>query len=1254
MGADEVAQLLLGDLLRALVRVEPEQPHEQVRRARQQPHHGAADPRHDLEHRRHRERDALRALQRDALGHELAQHERQVRHERRDRDERHRARHARVQPPRLRASRPAAPTAWPRRRPTRRTRRTSPRPAPRPGTGWGRPAAAAPARPRRPGSRSTWLSRSVSTASSEPEKNPPIVTNTTMRARLVKSAGHAGQHSPLRATPPSDLPGTDRRFAIGWAATTAPRSCGPRVVPAREREPACQRPSRSGRARGRRRSRRPRSARRRRWPSAAPSRRPRSRVRDDRRRRGAARAPHRAARRRRGRGRRRPCSCCSCRRRASCPGASCSRAACCSGGARSSGGGRLPVGEPGRVTLGLAVLAGALAAWVGAAEHPGARARRLRPRLRPADLALALPVGIGIACTGAVARGEDPDPDPGHAHGRLGQRRPLQHGPHDPAVRRRRLRAAPADARRHLAVRQLPAGLPRRRRRGRRAADRPRRHVARPGARRVHAGDGAGGHRGRHHGGGRVLRAARRPAPTGARRAGRGVRLGRVPPRAGRAGHRRRHRELRRRLRPGRRRRAAGGARGPGGRRRSRSPRSAVRSSASRRPGCCCSPWPGPRSSCWSCRCGGAGGRRPGCTSRCRRASSSAVVVGLAHTAVVLSRVQAANPLTIDGGRVHVDFGLLVAAGLAIVGMGVALVRRHPRVAGLMAMPIVATATAAWLIALQVAANGEITYYGLKFLLGAEIVLFAVLAVPVVHLLDRRAPLGRDRVRGVLASGIVALALTQVFGLTATGLGPSASAPRRPGSRTRSSRSSRSPQPPAAADLAYRIADLDAPLPAFWIDIAGDRRVSPILAGQWFLAFTDTWTLEANAVASITALRGPDEVPAVAERILLRRPDAVVVVRREDAAAVRRAVGPDPGAADRTGCDAGATAGAGRRVLAAAARPPWWRCRSVWWAPRSAWPTTATATRLYCGAGLVPAHARRPLELAGRRRPRLRHGRPGLPGPHRVRRAAGAAARDGRLRPDVVADPARRAVRAGRRRAHRPGGVGGGAGSAAARARARAGAAGRPDVHPVLPLDVQRARGPARRVRPVPRGGGRGGHRPGGGAGAGRRAGARGGGRAARGHGQGVVRPAARGGARRRGGHAVGRRRLGGPRAWPAALALVALAPVAAGVQWQQRHFAAVNAHNLVYTAVLPDVGARRARPARPAARGAVGRGPRLLPGRRRRACRGPRSSRPTPRPPAAPRTGCCSRTRRPPRARSGAGSPRPSARACPTCRRPR
>jgi len=173
-----------------------------------------------------------------------------------------------------------------------------------------------------------------------------------------------------------------------------------------------------------------------------------------------------------------------------------------------------------------------------------------------------------------------------------------------------------------------------------------------------------------------------------------------------------------------------------------------------------------------------------------------------------------------------------------------------------------------------------------------EVVLLAVVAVPAVHLLGRHTG-RRARVRGVLASGVVALALTQVFGLTATGMTPVGIAAEAPGVTNAVKEAQAIAQPPAAADLAARMAHLDAPLPAFWIDLAGDRRVSPILAGQWFLAFTDTWTLDANAMASITTLRGPDEVPAVAERLLLRGPDAVVIVRREDVAAVRRAVGPE-------------------------------------------------------------------------------------------------------------------------------------------------------------------------------------------------------------------------------------------------------------------------------------------------------------------------------------------------------------------------
>jgi hypothetical protein len=72
---------------------------------------------------------------------------------------------------------------------------------------------------------------------------------------------------------------------------------------------------------------------------------------------------------------------------------------------------------------------------------------------------------------------------------------------------------------------------------------------------------------------------------------------------------------------------------------------------------------------------------------------------------------------------------------------------------------------------------------------------------------------------------------------------------------------------------------------------------------------------------------------------------------------------------------------------------------------------------------------------------------------------------------------------------------------------------------------------------------------------------------------------------------AVGRRRWTGLAA-VAALALLAVGPTVAGVQWQQRHFAAVNAHNLVFTTVLPDVGAPALAPLGlpPAALAAAGR----------------------------------------------------------------
>ncbi len=269
------------------------------------------------------------------------------------------------------------------------------------------------------------------------------------------------------------------------------------------------------------------------------------------------------------------------------------------------------------------------------------------------------------------------------------------------------------------------------------------------------------------------------------------------------------------------------------------------------------------------------------------------VVIGcLARTAAVLSRVQAESPLTIDGGRVPVDVGLVVALSLTIVGACLVLLRRggHARVVAVLAMPVFGAATAAALAALQVAANGEVTYYGFKFVLGTQIVLLAVVALPLVHLL----PVTRRRgVAGGLvcaaASVLVALGLTQVFGLTLSGGAAIGLGAEAQGVRNSERQSKVIADPPSSADLATLVARTALPnRQAFFIDVPSDGKVSSILAAQWFLALTDTWTLDANSVAAATVLNGPRTPAEVAEDILLSRPGSVVVVRGDEVGPLRR------------------------------------------------------------------------------------------------------------------------------------------------------------------------------------------------------------------------------------------------------------------------------------------------------------------------------------------------------------------------------
>lgn len=263
-----------------------------------------------------------------------------------------------------------------------------------------------------------------------------------------------------------------------------------------------------------------------------------------------------------------------------------------------------------------------------------------------------------------------------------------------------------------------------------------------------------------------------------------------------------------------------------------------------------------------------------------------AVLGALARTAAVLSRVRAESPLTLTGGAVPLDIGQAIAASVGTIGVCLLLRRGHVgggarvRAAALLAVPVVGLATAAALAIVQIRANGSISYYGFKFLIGLEIVMLVLLMVPLAQVLAERRRVG-GRMRGWIGSAAVALALTQVFGLTVPDLTGRGLPPGAEGLKNRAQQIRVLLDPPVSADLVERA----GPTPAYFLDVGSGGTVDPVLAAQWYLALTDTWTAEANSIVSSIVL-SPDPLAdgsAVdsARRLLAADPAGVVAVRAE-------------------------------------------------------------------------------------------------------------------------------------------------------------------------------------------------------------------------------------------------------------------------------------------------------------------------------------------------------------------------------------
>ncbi len=269
------------------------------------------------------------------------------------------------------------------------------------------------------------------------------------------------------------------------------------------------------------------------------------------------------------------------------------------------------------------------------------------------------------------------------------------------------------------------------------------------------------------------------------------------------------------------------------------------------------------------------------------------VAACLARTAVVVLSVQASDPLLIPGGIAPPALGVatVAAAGLVVAAIAV----RRVRVACLAAVSVVGVAGAVVLGATQVAVNGEVSYYGLKFATALSVVLPLLLLVPLTLLVGGRRPVERvrrdvpvalflGRARRGAGAVVLVLAATQAFGLAApdgTDIGLPSQAP---GAAARAAREDAQEDPPTTADLARRVEKSPPPEGrSFYLDLPSDGRIDPILAAQWYLALTDTWTLETNLVLTDIALSrgrlGDEFAASTVRRLLTENPDAVVAVR---------------------------------------------------------------------------------------------------------------------------------------------------------------------------------------------------------------------------------------------------------------------------------------------------------------------------------------------------------------------------------------
>lgn len=271
-----------------------------------------------------------------------------------------------------------------------------------------------------------------------------------------------------------------------------------------------------------------------------------------------------------------------------------------------------------------------------------------------------------------------------------------------------------------------------------------------------------------------------------------------------------------------------------------------------------------------------------------------AAVVGVAWVVRTISVLDASEVLVIPGAVTTYNPSVMATVVVAAPVLLVACRRLHPSLGRLAAGPAVGVSAVALLGLYQRATAGELSYYFWKALLGLLVVDLILLAAGAAVALPRLRVPALERVRG-WRTAVCLAAVAGVAGVLAV------AGYLVPGERsfaTPRSSAGTAALVLAASDLVGAPDAADAAPTPWLLLLPHDPEAHPLRSYQWFLATTGRWTAEANARGDV--LLGPlddaGQLAQAARGALDASPQARVVTSPDLAAELRAAL---PDAADR-------------------------------------------------------------------------------------------------------------------------------------------------------------------------------------------------------------------------------------------------------------------------------------------------------------------------------------------------------------------